>query len=232
MHTLTAHSNWQNHRQAQHWIKHSIVPVAVICLVLMLPKPWTMPLFQASQEIELELLDPILPTPEPLVKPIIEQPKIEPITKTIEKLPVPTEQIIKPVEQTVEQPTPTVPQEASPPQPNTKPITQPQLSAGDVLQMIENRTSIDITPEFQARTGPAKDFYIPEQEIHDWLADIPFLDESVDKPKLQMKFYAEGFTGSIEKFFDKITIKKTFTTKYGTKIHCAVIGVIAACGWK
>ena len=84
----------------------------------------------------------------------------------------------------------------------------------------------------QARTGPAKDFYIPQQEIEDWLADIPFLDESVDRPTVEMRFYSQGFTGHIEKFFDKITISKTFTTKYGTKIHCALIGVIVACGWK
>jgi len=114
----------------------------------------------------------------------------------------------------------------------SKPTTTPQINAGDVLQMIQNRKSIDITAEFQARTGPATDFYIPKQQITDWYANLPYLDESVDKPKLQMKFYAEGIEGGIEKFFDKITISKTFTTKYGTKIHCALIGIIAMCGWK
>ena len=111
-----------------------------------------------------------------------------------------------------------------------KPATK--VNAGDVLEMIQNRKPIDIPVEFQARSGPKTDFYIPEQEIHDWLADLPYLDESVDKPKLEMKFYPEGIDGSIEKFFDKITIKKTFTTKYGTKIQCVLVGVLAACGWK
>lgn len=218
---------WQHDTAIEHWIKHSVIPVLLIVLFLLLPKPWTLALFQPNNVIQLELIEnqpitPVIPTTEPIKQPpvapvieqAIEQPQVSPIETASEK-------------------TPTIESTAKPPEPITiKPSKAVEVNAGDVLQMIQNRTSIDITPEFQARTQPATDFYIPEQEIHDWLADIPFLDESVDKPKLQMKFYAQGFTGGIEKFFDKITISKTFTTKYGTKIHCALIGVIAACGWK
>ena len=53
-----------------------------------------------------------------------------------------------------------------------KPATK--VNAGDVLEMIQNRKPIDIPVEFQARSGPKTDFYIPEQEIHDWLADLPY----------------------------------------------------------
>ncbi|TDR19589.1 hypothetical protein C8D91_2146 [Marinicella litoralis] len=110
--------------------------------------------------------------------------------------------------------------------------TKKKISSGDILLAAKNRTSVFISPEFQARSANQQNFQIPTVEIENWLADIPFLDESVDRPTIQMKFYAEGIEGSLEKFFDKITISKTFTTQYGTKIHCALIGVIAACGWK
>ncbi|VAW45841.1 hypothetical protein MNBD_GAMMA02-743 [hydrothermal vent metagenome] len=207
----------------------------LIVVFLWLPKPWTLALFQPNSVIEIELIEtqPTIPDPpisepkpikQPLVEPVFEQPDV-PIETAVKN----EEVVVEPTPKEVARIKP-----ASEPQESviSKPTTTPEINAGKVLQMMQNRTSIDITPEFQARTGPATDFYIPKQQIHDWLADIPYLDESVDKPKLQMKFYAEGLDGSIEKFFDKITTSKTFTTKYGTKIHCALIGIIAMCGWK
>jgi len=199
--------------------------VALIVVFLWLPKPWTLALFQPNKAIEIELIKPQTtiteaPTTEP--EPI-EQPLLEPAIETSPETPIETTpKEVRPIK------TESKPQQVI----TVKPTTTLEINASDVLQMMQNRSSIDVPIEFQARTQAATDFYIPEQQIHDWLTDIPYLDESVDKPKLQMKFYTEGFTGGIEKFFDKITIKKTFTTKYGTKIHCALIGVIAACGWK
>ena len=211
--------------------------MALIVAFLWLPKPWTLALFQPNSVIEIELIasqhslpDPKVTTdPKPIIQPQpepdIEQPVNAPIESPNQSETRVTEATAKPMTQTETA--------AKSPQPITSEATTTvQFNATDVLQMIQDRTAIEITPEFQARTQPASDFYIPEHEIQDWLADIPYLDESVDKPKLQMKFYAQGFTGGIEKFFDKITISKTFTTKYGTKIHCALIGIIVACGWK
>ena len=114
----------------------------------------------------------------------------------------------------------------------TEPVTQQPATTGDIMLSVKNSSAFQVPKEFQARTGAAMDFHIPQNEIEDWLADIPYLDESVDRPTIEMRFYAQGFEGKIEKFFDKITISKTFTTKYGTKIHCALIGVLAACSWK
>lgn len=199
--------------------------MALIVIFLCLPKPWSLAWPQPIRAIELELLkSPATPAVKtnnetqtiapPPVKPVFQPPNEAAINKGAKEV--------------VQQQTEPKPQASV----TVEPTTTPQLNAGTVLQMMQNRTSVDIPAEFQASTGAATDFYIPEQEIHDWLADIPFLDESVDKPKLQMRFYAEGLDGSIEKFFDKITISKTFTTKYGTKVHCALIGIIAACSWK
>ncbi len=199
-----------------------------------MPKPWTVSLLKTNQAIEIELLEPQPSLISPKKDQPIKQPKIEPVIKKNKE---------KPTESKVKQ-SPKVNENTTEKKLEPKPVNVPShsvqvesipknsLNTGDVLEMIKNRTSVEVPIDFQARIGPAKSFYIPEQEIKDWMADIPYLDESVDKPKLQMKFYAEGIEGNIEKFFDKITISKTFTTKYGTKIHCALVGVLVACSWK
>ena len=210
---------------------------------LWLPKPWTITAFDTDRIIEIQVLEsqsipdkPAIentPAENMPIEPVPKEPNTEvPAEPPVETASAQVESVVAP--QAEQKPT-AKPQSSNENQVSdiiSKPVTQPKINTGDVLEMIESRQSIDITPEFQARTHTTKDFYIPEQEIENWMADIPFLDESVDKPKLEMRFYAEGIEGSIEKFFDKITISKTFTTKYGTKIHCAIIGVIAACGWK
>ncbi len=227
MEALNTPSNWLAHTEIKHWLKHSFVPSLFILLLLLLPKPWSFNTLLSEHVIEVKLVEQITEkkAPPPIeIKP--QQPtqaEIPEVTQTNEvNQPPPTTS--PPVE-------PNVPQQQ---QTRTPPTTPPEqlLKATDVMKMVKNRKSLDLPTEFQARTAPAKDFYIPKQQVTDWRADIPFLDESVDKPRLQMNFYAEGIEGSIEKFFDKITVSKTFTTKYGTKIHCAWIGIIAACGWK
>jgi len=198
--------------------------------VLVLPKPWGFePLNTLSTLIEIELkasptepVVPISPEVKTEAEPIAEsKPENKPKNRTTTVKHPPQRSINKPLISS----TGSTQSESSK---QTKNI----INSGDILLSAKNRTSIHISTEFQARAVSPKDFYIPSPEIENWLDDIPFLDESVDRPTIQMKFYAEGIEGSVEKFFDKITVSKTFTTKYGTKIHCALIGVIAACGWK
>lgn len=228
-------NNWQQPLNPQYWFKHLLLPAILIIGFLLLPKPWATQLFNTNQVIEIELFnaDPVQPQLEKTPEPVKQEPIIEPILKPVEKPEDPP--IVQPIEDPIKEPIEQPSEAAKQPTTTIQAIEQPpkiQINAGDVMNMIENRTPIDIPTEFQARTGPTKDFYIPEQEIKNWLDDIPFLDESIDRPKIQMKFYAEGIDGVMEKFFDKITISKTFTTKYGTKVHCALIGVLAACSWK
>lgn len=217
-----------------------LLPVCLIVVILALPRPWETQRYNApvlildlsqNQVNKPNVIEPIEPKlDEPLLEePLLEEPLLEePLadeTPVIEPLTAPP---------TETQPVATTETPKVPPQTKTDPAqaTVP-VNATDVLRMLQNRPAMELTPEFQARTAPSKDFYLPEQQIMDWYADIPFLDESIDKPQLQMRFYPEGFEGSIEKFFDKVTYRKTFTTQYGTKIHCALIaGVLAACSWK
>ncbi len=196
-----------------------------------LPKPWQLNALTPNNVLEIALLKDQPSLPDPPTTPTNATIPADSVTKQPKTNPIPSAstKTKKPIKAT-KQPAPTATEPSS--NPTTQILTAPQLNAGDVLQMLQHRSSVDITPEFQARTQPLTDFHIPAPEIHDWLANIPYLDESKDKPKLQMQFYAEGIEGSIEKFFDKITISKTFTTQYGTKIHCALIGVVAMCGWQ
>lgn len=215
-----------------------MLPLLLLGLLLALPLPWhsKAPIDDTwidvqlqtptSRQAEIQQPEPQLESesePEPEPEPIKEN-KPEPETKpNPEPLPQDKPQTVSPQPSKQQLPvTPTVQ-----PEPSTK-----QPTAADVMRMMSQPPRVELSDEFLPRLGPAKDFYIPEQEIMDWFADIPYLDESVDQPKLTMRFYPEGIEGHVEKFFDKITISKTFTTKYGTKIHCAVIGVIAACSWK
>lgn len=228
MHTLNTQANWQSHKKPLHWLKHSLLPLLLILIFLCLPKPWITELLSINSAIEIELIDNQSQKPEPI--------------KTVPPEPQPNEpepQVTtpEPVLKTLNIPEMTEPAPQQPVTTDVKSIdieqtAKPAVNAVDVMQMIQNRTSIEVPAAFQTRTQPATDFYIPKQEIENWLADIPFLDESVDKPQLEMRFYAEGIEGSVEKFFDKITLSKTFTTQYGTQIECALVGVLAVCGWK
>ncbi len=227
---LNTQSSWLAYTEFKHWVKHACVPVALLVAMLWIPKPWTVTSPNLVSVIQVDLQPPeTKPITQPVTEPIEVEPVIEPET------PPEIEPEVQPeLEQAVTEPAPEPSQqtESNVPTPAATTAPKPQLKATDVMQMLNNRKSIEITSEFEARTEPAQDFYIPKPEVTDWFADVPYLDESVDKPRVEMNFYALGFEGSIERFFDKITVSKTFTTKYGTKIHCALIGILAACSWK
>lgn len=106
------------------------------------------------------------------------------------------------------------------------------ISSTELIQQAKNLTDVQISDEFTARTDMKKPQETPWNTTptsQGPYADIPYLasyDLAVD-----MDFYAEGYRGDIERFFDKVILKKTFTTKYGTKISCA-LAVVLVCSWK
>ena len=107
-------------------------------------------------------------------------------------------------------------------------------SSGDILNSFYSGKSKnqELTDDFKVFTEPNMDFIYFEVEEPDWNKVVKMVNEEIDKPRTQMKFYANGLEGKVERLMDKITIKKTFTTKYGTKITCGLVGVFVACGWK
>jgi len=80
--------------------------------------------------------------------------------------------------------------------------------------------------------GNSPDFYFRQR---------PTLETVLNQPSLQLPFedtriylvdhYEEGVMGGIEKFWDKVTVPFGFTTKNNTRVQCAWVLVIAACGW-
>jgi hypothetical protein len=69
----------------------------------------------------------------------------------------------------------------------------------------------------------------------------PSLDEVLNEPSLQLPFrdtriylvdsYANGPAGSIDRFFDRVSMPFGFQTKNNTRIQCVWILVIAGCAW-
>lgn len=95
-----------------------------------------------------------------------------------------------------------------------------------------NRKNLHVGQDFQIKPQDTNDFITKKVIAPKWNTMTQWVDEEVDKPSVNMKFYSEGIVGATERFFDRITIKKTFKTRYGTKVQCALIGLIAVCGWK
>jgi hypothetical protein len=89
-----------------------------------------------------------------------------------------------------------------------------------------------IDEHFKARTDHQDDFVFKKMERPEWYKIKKHINEEIDKPSTYMEFYSLGIEGSVERFFDKISYKKRFTTKYGTKIDCGGVGPLVICSWK
>ncbi len=110
---------------------------------------------------------------------------------------------------------------------------QPLPTTADLLNSIKTRKTVQLSSEFQVKTGHEDNYVYKSVEQAEMFKEFKLINEEIDKPQYEMNFYAEGIEGSVERFMDKITYKKRFTTKYGTKIDCAAVAlVIVACGWK
>jgi len=214
-----------NHSQSKRNFITFLVSVCLLVLLLMVPvQLYVQQKQQKLIALELTKAAPVLKT-----KPVQKAP-MQPLTKQKEvtsKKEAPKKLIkteIKIVKST--------PQKQKPKQSEVKPIELPSTAV--LLNTIKNRqNTVKLGKEFQAKTGHEEDFVYKSVEQAQMFKEFKLINEEVDKPEYEMNFYAEGIEGSVERFMDKITYKKTFTTRYGTKIHCASVAiVITACGWK
>ena len=63
----------------------------------------------------------------------------------------------------------------------------------------------------------------------------------LNSPSLQLPFadkriylvdsYSPGFGGSVERFFDNVTVPFGWTTNNNTRVQCAWVLVFAGCNW-
>lgn len=104
----------------------------------------------------------------------------------------------------------------------------PVISAHRILDDLAEARRRD--PLSGVDTGPAA--YAPFR---------PSLDEVLNAPSLQLPFrdtriylvdsYDPGIGGSVDRFFDNVTVPFSFQTKNNTRIQCAWILVVAGCAW-
>ena len=193
------------------------------------PQPLPVP---PPEEIIEEVIEPPIEEviPEPIIDPAETQPApaptpteiTEPVTEpTTQPAPQPVEQPV--LEQVMEQPT----------EQTTEQPAETNINSGIIFNSIQNiDKDISISEDFMAAPADTENFKPRQWQSTDFQADVPFVNSETDKPRVEMDFYSHGVLGSVERFFDKITIEKEFTTKYGTKIKCAMVGILMACSWK
>ena len=71
--------------------------------------------------------------------------------------------------------------------------------------------------------------------------DRPNLDSALNPTSDQLPFangprfvvasYSPGIIGDVQRFFDAATLEKEWVTKYGTRVKCAWVLIVAGCGW-
>ncbi len=210
----------------------------MLWLFLLLPKPWSLDTVKPLKSIQIELLETNVKQaakPKITQNPVIASHQPESTTKPESNVNSADEQAKTIVDRESKHAT------FKPQPPSNQPITKtpqsdknsiPTISAIEIMRLAKERKSYAVTPEFQAKTKPTNEFMMPKPVSTDWYADLPYLDETVDKPKLLMNFYAPGIQGSADRFFDKAALMKTITTKHGTQTNCSWIINIVMCGWQ
>lgn len=165
--------------------------------------------------------------PEPIIKP-----ELKPVEKEVVKKPVKTKALQPKPKVSKAMPiaiAPTVIEKT------IKKLKKQLPSSGTIFNSISNKEKfITLGKDFQAKTAEQDDFKFKTFEQPEWNMVTKLINEEVDKPQYEMNFYSDGIEGSVERFMDKITYKKRFTTKYGTKIDCVAVAavIIVGCGWK
>jgi hypothetical protein len=227
MQTTWSEHNWFDNTNSikRHIIAFTLSAVIVV-LLLAVPLRMTFSFVEDKTILRLELSKPIA------IKPIIELvPK--PITGPQKSIPQPSVEAkaVKPIEVESKVIIPEI-IKAKPIKPTAE-TQKPLPSSNEIFNLTYGKVTLDeIDKVFQARTGHEEDYIFKTIEQSEWNKVTKYINEERDKPSTYMKFYALGIEGSVERFFDKITYKKRFTTKYGTKIDCGGVGPLVMCSWK
>lgn len=237
MQTTWSENNWFDDNQSikRHIIAFTI-STALVVLLLAVPLRMKFDFIEDKTVLKLEL-SKAKPTnnQNEIIKPVT-----APIPKPIEAISEPKKSIPQPrVEAKALTPIEVEPKSAVPKTIKAKPVEseilaeKPLPSSVEIFNLTYGKVTLDpIDKDFQARTGHEEDYIFKTIEQPEWNKVTKYINEELDKPSTYMKFYALGIEGKVERFFDKITYKKRFTTKYGTKIDCGGVGPLVMCSWK
>ena len=113
------------------------------------------------------------------------------------------------------------------------PVEKPHINAHRILTDLREKQNADpVTGFTPADVDEKPDYYVRYQ---------PVLEEMLNEPSLQLPFrdtriylvdsYDDGPAGAMQRFWYNVTVPFGFTTKNNTRVQCAWILVIAACGW-
>lgn len=226
MQTTWQQSHWLNNNPLQRQLVAFVISVIIVALILLIPISLNYDFDQNNNAIEVILSKEVKPA-EPEMENIVERPLSEP---NVQKKP----ELVQPIKKVVEkQPVrvePSVIEQAKSPIVNDTPRLP---SSATIFNSAYGKVRLhDLGDDFKARAGDEDDFKFREIKQPEWNVVSKLIDEDLDKPRVYMNFYSEGILGSTERFFDKISYKKVFTTRYGTKIACGGIGPLVACSWK
>jgi len=212
---------WQPSNQWHHWLPHLWLPLLVfISLWLLVKIPLPTEINQPTLHLELQQQTPAANKEDinqqsvELNKPL-PTPKVIDTIKTIESTPQPVATQTPKISAVTEKPATAKPSKTT-------------ITVGELLNQAQTIPDLSVTDEFKARGDNT--FKTPEIKVHNAYANIPYLP--LDEPyAMDLDFYDTGIEGDIQRFFDKVILKKSFTTKYGTKIDCA-LAVVVLCSWK
>ena len=229
-------NNWLYNNPLQRQAIAFVISVIIVVLLLLIPISLNYKLSNQEKVIEVTLSNPIEPIKLEEVnqsqenEPVVEKPMIKPVMKpTVQKKPN------LPIEKAIDKShTQTIPEIVQKPiNPKVEEQTKSLPSSGTIFNSAYGKVKLyDLDDDFKARTGHEGDFKFPEIKQPEWNKVTKLIDEDLDKPRVMMNFYSEGIVGATEKFFDKISYKKVFTTRYGTKIACGGVGPLVMCSWK
>jgi len=234
---------WINHNPIQRQFIALVVSVLILILVLMIPVSLKHHFSSQENIIEVELSkETVNNLSQQTVNEKSDQPEtypkveVEPITDPVK------EQIVgkpsnpnKTIETMVDKkPVSVTPKIVEQPSPKPKDEQMAKLpSSTDIFNSAYGKVKLyELDEDFKASTGHEDDFKLREIKQPEWNIVTKLINEEVDKPRVEMNFYSAGIVGATEKFFDKISYKKVFTTRYGTKIACGGVGPLLMCSWK
>jgi len=208
--TILRHNRFGFNNSTHRQLVAFVVSVIIVLLILMIPVQVYN--FSTLQEktIEVEIskytpeVKPEIVVPQPkkqMVEPILNP---QPIAETTDAMPIDKKPIV--VTPKVITTTPTEKQQ-------TEKATKLPSSAVIFESSYGKVHLYELDKDFQKSTGDEYDFKFKVIEKHKIYKVTKLIDEEKDKPRVKMNFYSLGVVGSVERFFDKISYNKKYTTK-------------------
>lgn len=109
-------------------------------------------------------------------------------------------------------------------------LTRRILSSQFGVESESERTWLTRVDEMAAPDPDA--FLIPQRASMDVVLNTPSLQLPFEDRRIYLiDSYSSGLEGSIERFWDRVTLPFGWTTKGGTHFECAWILIVAGCAW-